>query len=187
MYAKFRSNISVSGDGICYNTCRLPRWMRVSTGEVMLHCSTSSASVTEAAAATGLQFHLSYWNWYWHSTRPSLAPSSTHGIASGLRRHTSSCCSTNPGNRPHISPADRDTADDDSIDCRCAPGRLMADVDDIAVWRPIYLISTNHRQCEWILKVKSFPEPQGHEAALISVSLALSRTPAEAARPRIRG
>jgi len=44
---------------------------------------------------------------------------------------------------------------------------------------------------EWIQvksKVKSFPEPQrAHGAALISVSLALSRTPAEAARPRIRG
>ena len=102
----------------------------------MLDCDSSASLWTAAAAsATGLQFHLSYWNWYWHSTRPSRAPRPTHGIASGLRRHTSSCCSTNPGRRPHISPV----TDDESSDCRCAPGRVTGAVDDIAVWRPIYL------------------------------------------------
>ena len=35
--------------------------------------------------------------------------------------------------------------------------------------------------------VSPFPSLKAHGAALISVSLALSRTPAEAARPRIRG
>jgi len=41
----------------------------------------------------------------------------------------------------------------------------------------------------WVVKVKvkSFPEPLAHGAKLISVSLTLSRTPAEAARPRILG
>jgi len=41
-----------------------------------------------------------------------------------------------------------------------------------------------------IIKVKkySFPKPLGpHRAALISISLALSQTPAEAARPWIQG
>ena len=37
------------------------------------------------------------------------------------------------------------------------------------------------------VKVKSFPSHTAHRAALISVSIALSQTPAYAARPRIRG
>jgi len=36
-------------------------------------------------------------------------------------------------------------------------------------------------------KSSPFPSLKAHGAALISVSLTLSRTPAEAARPRIRG
>jgi len=37
------------------------------------------------------------------------------------------------------------------------------------------------------LKTKILPESQGHRAALISVSVALSQTPAEAANPQTRG
>jgi len=37
------------------------------------------------------------------------------------------------------------------------------------------------------VKVKSFPSHMTHRAALISVSIALSQTPAYAARPRTRG
>ena len=128
----------------------IPRWMSVSTGDVTLFCVASSSFVsaasTSSSAVTGLQFHLSYWNWYWHSTSPSLAPSSTHGIASGLRRQTSSCWSTNPGRRPHISPAAADDVDDDNSDCRCEPGRVIGAVDDIAVWRPMYLYISSDMQ-----------------------------------------
>jgi len=38
-----------------------------------------------------------------------------------------------------------------------------------------------------VKKVKSFPSHMAHRAALISVSIALSQTPACAARPRTRG
>jgi len=49
-----------------------------------------------------------------------------------------------------------------------------------------------HKKITYLLtyckKVKFFPASWAHEAALISVStVALSRTPAEATRPRIRG
>jgi len=36
-------------------------------------------------------------------------------------------------------------------------------------------------------KAKVLPEPRAYRAALISVSIALSQTPAEAASPRTRG
>ena len=149
----------------------IPRWMSVSTDEVTLSPSLGAAAAA-AAAATGLQFHLSYWNWYWHSTSPSLAPSPTHGIASGLRRHTSSCWSTNPGNRPHISPAPVDAAEDDSSDCRWAPGRVTGAVDNIAVCRPMYLsIAYAHasvRNNKWSKKFNERPHhclvtPRGGE------------------------
>jgi len=51
----------------------------------------------------------------------------------------------------------------------------------------INIIQRTLKSCKSKGKVKSFPSHKAHRAALISVSLALSQTPAYTARPRIWG
>ncbi len=44
-----------------------------------------------------LQFHLLFWNWYWHSFTPILTPRPMLTMTSGYVRHNCLCLPTRPG------------------------------------------------------------------------------------------
>ena len=60
-----------------------------------------SKTVWLMCVAAGEQFHRSCWNWNWHSSSPSWAPSLTDSRAAGLWRQTLSWSATSPVRELH--------------------------------------------------------------------------------------